>query len=374
MSFLSKMVSIAAIASLSAAYSQNSLNTQNKKTPVIAKQEENDICPPKKKKKKLLSAYNSSARIDVKSSWDVFVKGSYILWQVKEKGLELALSSLEEGFDTSHKVKNMDFSYKHGFKVGVCTNFDYDGWNAFIEYSRLHIKNNHKVHAPVGGYLLPIHTYFERAEESPTNNRTSFCKERWRLKYDMVDFEVGRPCYVGTKLTFKPRRGAKFGWLDQKLYVDYTFTHLEDPPIDIDAFSSLHSDSWLVGPRAGVYTNWFFCKWFRFFGNIAGSLTYQRFKTFFKQSNYEDPGHLDFNVRDKTAILTPIVDMRTGFGWGSYFACNNWHFDLSASYDFSYFWNQNTMRRLEDRVLRNVSTKASDLMFHGLTAAIRFDF
>jgi hypothetical protein len=368
MSFLSKMVSIAAIFLLSAAHSQD-LNTQNK----LDEQEENDLCP-KKKKKKLLSAYNSPARIDVKSSWDVFVRGSYILWQVKEKGLELAISCLENGDYSACRVKNLDFSYKHGFKVGVCTNFDHDGWNALIEYSRLHIKNNHKVHPQTGGYLLPIHTYFARAEEPPTNNRTSFCKERWRLKYDMVDFEVGRPCYVGTKLIFKPHVGARFGWLDQKLHVIYTFTNLETSPIDIDAFSRLHSDSWLVGPRAGVYTNWFFCKWFRFFGNIAASLAYQRFKTFFKQSNYEDPGHLDFNVMDKTSILTPIVDVRTGFGWGTYFACHNWHFDLSASYDFSYFWNQNTMKRLEDRILRNVSTKASDLMFHGLTAAIRFDF
>lgn len=324
-----------------------------------------------KKKHELLSAYNSPAIIDVRSSWDVFISGSYIYWYAKEKGLELAVSNDNNGY---LKVIEMDFDYKSGFKVGISTNFEHDGWNAFVEYTRLHQKESKKKNAPTGGFLTPIHTFYATSEEPPNNNNTSYSKETWYLDYDMIDVEIGRPCYVGTNLTFKPHIGTRLGWIGQKLRPRYIFTHLEEPASNIESGSQLRSTSWLLGSRAGIDSNWMIGKYFRIFGNAAAALCYQCFKTSFKQESYDENNHLNINVKNKFGYLVPNVDLSLGIGVGTYFNNYNWHFDLSMGYDFIYFWNQNEMRSLEDLVLRNALTKPADLMLHGLTITVRLDF
>ena len=41
-------------------------------------------------KDQMQKKYNHPARIDVKGSWDYYISGSYIYWQPREDGLELA--------------------------------------------------------------------------------------------------------------------------------------------------------------------------------------------------------------------------------------------------------------------------------------------
>ena len=321
-------------------------------------------------KKDLMSAYNSPSRIDVKSSWDVFISGSYILWQAKERGLDLAHSYPQNTTSKSFPVK-MDFDYKSGFKVGVCTNFDHDDWNLFFQYVRLHLENKKSENAQENGYLLPTKVFYSDVEN--TNNHASNLNGKWYLDYDMIDIELGRPCYVGSNLTFKPHFGVRWGWIKQKDKTSYTFTNLEEPFNDVEASSKARSDSWLLGPRAGLYTNWLLGD-FRILANAAASAVYQNFKTYFKQDDFENINNLDKNVKSKIGYVLANCDIILGLGWGTYFDDKNWHFDVLAGYEFLYFWDQNMMRVLIDRVLKNVKTKADDLVLHGLTVTARFDF
>ena len=60
---------------------------------------------------------------------------------------------------------------------------------------------------------------------------------------------------------------------------------------------------------------------------------------------------------------------------------DSWHFDVALSYDFNFFLNQNMIRSLRDRLSSEtrgrgalIYTKPEDLMLHGLTLTMRFDF
>ena len=79
----------------------------------------------------------------------------------------------------------------------------------------------------------------------------------------------------------------------------------------------------------------------------------------------------------KTRQLTSNPAANFGFGWGSYFGDNKWHFDMALSYDFEMFTNQNYMQVLANaQRAQNIPSHYAfgDLFLHGLTLTFRFDF
>ena len=71
--------------------------------------------------------------------------------------------------------------------------------------------------------------------------------------------------------------------------------------------------------------------------------------------------------------LRPMAEMDLGIGW-LYYVNNNFAIDLSASYDFNYFWGQNMMRTLNDVNIIGVNSASNDLYLHGLTIRAAFEF
>ena len=326
--------------------------------------------------KELLSAYNSPGRTEVKSPWDVYLSGSYILWQAKERGLDYATSYPATSNQDIYPL-NMDFDYTSGFKVSICSKFDHDAWTVVVDYTRLHLSNHEYSYARYQGYLLPTMIYYRAVDlDVHTNNRAFYTIGKWRLSYDMIDLEFGRPCYVGTCLTFKPHVGARGGWIEQKYHSIGLFTHLEENQGDtlIQADSRARTNTWLIGPRVSIDSNWLLGLGFKLQGNVAAGVTYQYFKTTFKQDNFHQPVLLNINAKDKIGYVTPNFDLALGLAWGSYFANHNWHVEFSFLYDFLYFWSQNTMRQFSDKCLRRIETKAANLVLHGMNLSLRFDF
>ncbi len=319
----------------------------------------------------MMAGYNAPARIDVCGSWDIFVDGSFIYWQAKEKGLELGyLSPSAANITAGHtgNVINMDFDYKPGFKVGLGMNFEHDNWNVYADYTRLHGTNT-KSYAKANAADSFVQGWM--ADGTDTYN-TNF-STHWKLNYDMIDFELGRPFYNGKKLTVKPFFGVRGGWIKQQY----------SPVLTYDTGSTINyptagagTRSWLVGPRAGFNTNWLLGKGFRFFGDFSASLLYQRFKLKYHYTSYADYTTPAARFKDKFSYITPNINFFAGFGWGTYFDHNNWHFDVLAGYEFENYWNQNYMRNMADRVLVTgcPDTDAGDLSLSGLTVKMRFDF
>ena len=273
----------------------------------------------------------------------------------------------------------MDFDYHPAFKVSAGIGFNRDDWTACVEYTRFHSKDsNHKTISKDNlTELLILSTW-------NASNQTFASKADWKLKNDLIDLSFGRPYYLGKKIVIKPHFGLRGGWIDQKYHLEETF--LSDDT-ELNSFTNVKSDSWLIGPRAGVKTNWLLGKGFNFFGNIATSLFYQDFSTKYNY-NYttivlETTRDISVNEKQDNHYITPNLECALGLGWGSYFAKNKAHFNLSAGYEFHIFWNQNLMKSLAEKVKSGTGstsdgsiteTKEGDLMLHGLTVSARFDF
>jgi hypothetical protein len=68
--------------------------------------------------------------------------------------------------------------------------------------------------------------------------------------------------------------------------------------------------------------------------------------------------------------------MEMGFGWGRYFDNNNWHFDLSAAYDWQVFFNQNMLHSFSSsyEMIAKNTTVNGNLYVQGCTITARLDF
>lgn len=311
-----------------------------------------------------MGAYNYPARIKVKDAWDIYLKGSYIYWQAKEKGMDIGLIVPANTATGDYQIAKMSFNYQSGFKVAMGTVFDHDNWIGEIEYARLHTKHHTQPKAPIGGYIQPLWI-----NNSTISNQALKIQANWYLNYDMLHLEFARPFYEGTKLTIKPFMGLLGGWIDQRtLSIASIYTNT------FTIYSKAYTNSWLIGPRMGFNTHWLLGYNFDIEANIAASLAYQKIKTGFKQQHQYFSTQLAYRVREKLGQITPEIEATLGLGCGTYFDDHKWNFSIQALYDFIYYFDQNHMRKITDLILRNVETKPNDLILHGLTVTLRLDF
>ncbi len=316
--------------------------------------------------------YNSQASIDVESSWDFYVNGGFIYWFAKEQGLDFGVMQTPRLSITGSTYDMLDFpfEYKPGFKAGVGTHFDYDDWNVYAQYTRLMFRKSHYVVDPVTTSDL-----FSTWDSSPYLTNPYFdLKTCWKLSFNIVDLECSRPYFVGKKLSFTPHAGLRGGWINQR----YNLTGGEKT---LSTLRSLNkSNTWLTGIKAGVDTNWTIGGGFRFLGNAAGSLNYQHCEanqfidTYVTALGPSSTHTVIKRIGDEKGQITPNFEAALGMGWGTYLDNNNWHFDITAAYEFTYYWNQNKMRSLNDASSNFIDGDAGDLMLHGLTMNARVDF
>lgn len=323
----------------------------------------------------MAGSYNAPARIDVRSSWDIFFSGTFTYWQAREEGLELAFSkSVPAGIGVrpfQGEQINMRFLYKPGFKVAAGLFSNYDDWGFMAEYTWFRSRTAHSSGSPPNGSLVP--RWFEFA-----NAFLGFCtgvSSTWKLRMDLIDFAATRSCYVGKSLIFRPYFGGKGGWINQKYNLTGNFfrTPLGNTP-HISVANRNKSRSWLLGPRVGIDTLWMLGSGFRILGTVAGSLLYTRYKVSLREEALTPSLTFAFDMKNTIAYLRPNIDLRFGSGWGTYFGRTSWHMDIEASFDYQIYWNQNMMRKLSDSKEFRSDGNIGDLYLLGLTATVRFDF
>lgn len=319
-----------------------------------------------------LCAYNAPARIDPACGIKAWVTGSFIYWEPKEKGIELGRHN-EIADLIIYKKLHIDFDYHPGFKIGTGFSIYRDDWTLYLEYTRL--KSSDSKTDDIGASFID-NTEQKNILESAwlfNSAQYSFLKAKWKLNYNMFDLELGRPYYLGKKVIFKPNFGLRGGLIDQKISNKGIFINIETL-IATEYIRNNKSNSWIIGPRIGLDSDWLIGCNFKLFFNVAGSLTFQDFKTSYLETTVI-PSNQMFSGKDKMKLITPNADFDLGLGYGKYFSNNAWYLDLTIGYDFHYFWDQNFMRNLNNFDSFNIDdTDIGNLTLQGLTITARIDF
>lgn len=311
------------------------------------------------------SAYNYPANISVCKAWDFRLTGSFLWILPNQEQMEFAetyYATPAAGIPGIGRVHEFNFDWKPAFKVGLGYNFDHDNWDAYIQYLRINTSMSNRQYLGSNAGELLRNLWIQQA--------SSFTqvKGKWDLDFNIFDLEFSRPYYNGKYLKFSAHYGLRGGWIDQTFFTEgiNTATVMK---------STFESKSWLVGPRAGIYTKWCFEDGFRFFGNAAASLFYQKFYKITQRETYAaNPTQCYVASNYLAKQLNASLDLFLGIGWGRYFHKNRDYFDLSIGYEAQLFYDQNKMRILKDITGNMAIVKAGNLMFHGLNVTLRFDF
>ncbi len=310
------------------------------------------------------AGYNHSAAYNLADGWDVYLSASFIYWNAQQENMEIGYAS--NANHTSLKALYAKTEYKPGFKVGIGIDMPgMDDWNLYAEYTWF----NHHTHASHSGTILPVLANFlDQGVTSPVAEASSV-SAAWKIDLNILDGMLQRPFYEGRKLILNAGFGLRAMWLEQKL--DVSYPHYEYADIMLGSgFANGHCDSWALGPRISLDTNWLLGMGFRIVGKAAASVLYTRYTTLNGTSNLnENLITRRVKASDDYNQLRAITETSLGLSWGSYCCDRQFHFDLAASYDFNIYWSQNELYMVHQQ-----DGAPGSLTLQGLNITARFDF
>ena len=325
---------------------------------------EQDPCCPAWETPVLNAAYNYSARPQTKCSWDLYVDASFVYWQPIQENMELALSNSLSGTEINGSMVNMAFDYKPGFKIAMGGYFDYDNWDLSAEYTWFHSNQSKNTENLTGGVLLSTWQHPFAAG--------SFTKltEKWNLKVDLADVDLGRWQYVGKNFTIRPNIGARGAWIRQDVSVIGMVSTLNTSNITVK------SHSWGLGAKTGVDTNWMIGSGFRVIGNAEADLLFTNYTGLSYRSLLPFTPANDIFIKQKSVYaVKPHLDLELGLGWSTYLDCNNWYLDFAATYEFQVFFDQNMFRHFnDDQMTASSRLPNGNLYLQGLTLTAKLEY
>lgn len=320
-----------------------------------------------------ISGYSASALYDVCDPFCIYFSADFLYWQAREDNLDYGVTTTGASFEpiVDGTVLNMEFDWHPGVKVGIGTDFKgHDCWDLFAEWTYLNSHNNGSTTLPLGKSIFP--SLLQPVLIS--NDVSQFAKANWKLIYNTFDLNIGRPFYSGELLTMRPHAGLRASWIKQRYNATYADLNISSI---ISFNTNTKFDSWSIGPRFGFDTNWELPGGFKLFGNAAFSLLFTYFDMNKHELEVEEAGEIvRSSVTDKKHHNSVRANAETflGFGWGSYFDCDNWHIDLNLGYEFQYWPDANGDIRFVDFLASGVHVTGGNLVLHGITFKARADF
>ncbi len=329
-------------------------------------------CPP-------TFGYNIPTRIEICDGRDIYTEFSFIYWKATQPNMDLGIvSSLsDQTYLVNGTIASLNFNYDPGFQIGLGYNLGRDDWDLFLEYTWY--KNN--AHASVS--LDPTSVYILYPAWQLPGIFISFLNgdEKWNLKMQFLDLELGRSYGVGLDLSYRPFVGIRANWIHQEMEVNYgnpSFPTL----FFTNALSITQSSKcWGIGPRIGIETNWNLGAGFTFFGDSSFDLLftqYTKLKIFQGASAASgqtlSASQLFLKEKNIQAVRAHF-DSELGFGYGTYFFCRMLYFTINASYQFQVFFDQNMFISFTDSLVPGkTQSPRGNLYVHGLMTSVSFDF
>jgi len=293
----------------------------------------------------------------VKHCNDFFVTGDYLFMHVNQSGTAYAVK-VEDTVSNKGKVKNLDFGWDSGFRVGLGYRMPHDKWELAVNWTRFYTDAHDRVNSD-GQVIFP-----EWAIQTPAG--VSSIDAKWKMRLNIVDGDISRYFMVTPKLAFKPRFGIRGAWLTQKYELDQDGT--------VSNNSEMKNDFSGVGLRAGLETEWDIDRNWSIYGDAAYSLIYGNFELRQEIDN-ATPGN-NLNIRDHFQDLVGMAELGVGIRWDYTFS-NDWTaLRIQAGWEFNAYFNQNRFEHFNSNESSRLSFIANnnDLTLQGLVVSGRIDF
>ncbi len=312
----------------------------------------------KKQKASKRTTITPSARGCPKNRSGGFVFGDALYWYARQDGLKLgseATSVFGPGTDMhagSFIVKDLNFKWDWGFRLGLGYNLPYDGWDLYADWTRFHTHASRTFNG-IGIYLFQLFGLNVLPTEASSH---------WKFDFDTIDVFLGRALFLSRRFSMEPYAGLKTAWIHQKVTLQTPFNPMNDE--SAPTLMTRKNNFWGIGPAFGTGARWVLGCNIGIFADIdiAFLSGWLHAPTHYISPDGPHPFKLNENV------LRTMSSMTLGLDWGH---CFNGRYNLSfrAGYESQYWWNQfNNSNLLGDL------QPDYDLTLKGLSLRGRFDF
>lgn len=329
-------------------------------------------------RKSATGGLNPSGRPQVRDGADLFFTADWLIWQAHENGLGYAIKAQSgQPLDSAlyhSSVKNYDFHWNSGFRVGLGWNTPHDGWDLLANWTWFQNKAEGNIGVGSSHLLLPTGAY-EPANSALDGFRS--VNAHWRLHLNLIDLELGREFFVSKWMTLRPFAALRSGWIFQNQEI--TFRKATPATEQVGMYLKGSCNYWGIGPRMGLNTQWGLGHGVSFFGNAGASLLYGFFdidtrqEQLFSDSTYNDA----VTDTDGMRVGRAITEFALGFRYDTMLADDRCHFSLQAGWEQLMFFGQNQFKQFIGTTEANTGSYVSnqgDLTIQGWTIAARVDF
>ncbi len=294
-----------------------------------------------------------------------FLTFDALYWHAKVGGTEYVYTSAyrpNSNFPRADgTLKEIEFDWDWGLKVGLGYNFYHDGWDGYVQYTYFDSDGQAKSFASGASALVPNrgnNAISESANVYSSQGGNSFdsafnfitrATSDYNFDFDSIELELGRSYFVSRSLSFRPQIGLKSLWLDIKQQTRFSGGPTiaeggEGEVYGLGANTAYINDKnklWGLGPRTGFNSKWYLTNGFSIFGNAAGSLLYGYFETQTKNWYSIDTQDHEIRLKSKMHRFVPVAELQLGLSYDQYVYNDKQHISVSLGYEVQYMWRAN---------------------------------
>jgi hypothetical protein len=197
------------------------------------------------------------------------------------------------------EAKNIAFKWDYGLRLGIGYNLPYDKWDTKLIWSWFSTETKSSISNTTSLILPQFFGAFANGDH-PLNGNL-----KWRLLYNMFDWELGRCYTVSKKFSFRPFISLKSGWIFQNInsrwQVDERNINNVTVPVNYIATELLKNNFWGIGPNGGVQTTWtlvhFANQSLQLLGNFSTALMWGNW-CFKDEYSNQTPYRISTNLKD----------------------------------------------------------------------------
>ena len=331
-------------------------------------------------------AQTATARAEV-DGYGWFFTTDILYWRARVGGTEFAYTNNTQTTKVPLKgtIKNIDFDWNWGLRVGAGYNFDHDGWDFRLGYTLFHNSGNSSANAGLHGIVIPLKGS-ERItvllDQVPQNVFvfSKSAKAQYDFNYEGIDVNIGRAYYMSSKVSHRPHWGLKTTWIDQEQIVRYTggdqiaedgeMLGLGDDTVQVKEDCNF----WGLGPRLGIDSKWYLGYGISAFGDIAGALVFGQFDLGYQELYTRKLPETSIKLNGHRHAFSPNMQMRLGLRYDAYLHDNKQHIGVGVGFEANYWWRQNQMLIMSESFSVKSTKISEDVSMHGLTVDFKWDF
>ncbi len=282
------------------------------------------------------------------------------------------------------KIHHVDFDWDFGFRLGIGGEIpSMDEWRLMLAWTWFRQTDTQSVHQTDERIILvpwgTPRSFLSYAKEA---------KSRFKLRYDTLDFDLGRTFCPTHTVQLIPYMGVRAAWIQQNFDIKYDglSINVRDLPI-CNGKIRMDNDFKGVGLRAGLGSKWFFAEHWNVYGDLSAALIYGTFKIEdkegfddFNSENYDK--NFGFNpfigpvqhIEDHFHSTAVNIDFLAGFAWDYPFWSGSL-LTINLGYEFHLWLNQNQFEKFSSGVGGyTLQQDGGDLSLSGVALGVRCKF